>query len=108
MKRAGLLVVTAGVVLLALAPARAQFAIPGIDLHGDSTVPPEVQEKREEIDRAYRINKGSLPEQQGATDPWANMRSPDEGKPAAAAKPAAKRTAKPATASTQKKPAAQQ
>src|SRR6476659_940842 len=88
--------------LLAIAlavPARAQFALPGLDLHNDERVDPETQEKRDQVDRAYRATKGTLPSQQSSTDPWANMRGADEAKPAA--KPAAK--PKPATASTQKK-----
>jgi hypothetical protein len=111
MRHAGLLTVTVAGALLALAaPAAAQLPMPGLDLHPDTTVAPEVQEKRDEIDRAYRNTKGSLPAQQqsGAVDPWANMRSADEAKPAAKPKAAAKPAAKPATASAQKKPAAAQ
>jgi hypothetical protein len=80
-------------------PARAQFALPGLDLHKDERVAPEVQEKRDQVDRAYRDTKGTLPSQQSASDPWANMRGADEARPAV--KPAAK--PKPATASNQKK-----
>jgi hypothetical protein len=111
MRHAGLLTVAVAGALLALAtPAAAQLPMPGLDLHPDTTVAPEVQEKRDEIDRAYRNTKGSLPAQQqsGAVDPWANMRSADEAKPAAKPKAAAKPAAKPATASAQKKPAAAQ
>ena len=61
---------------------------------------PRELERREEVDRAYRATKGSLPAQAGTVDPWANMRGAEETKPAP--KPAQKQSA-----TTQKKKPAQ-
>jgi len=51
-------------------------------------------ERREEVDRAYRATKGTLPVQAGTVDPWANMRGTEETKPAA--RPASSPKKKPA------------
>jgi hypothetical protein len=58
---------------------------------GRSAVDEATEEKRREIEEAYKKVTKSTPAQtqaQAANDPWANMRGPEEHKPAA--KPAAK------------------
>jgi hypothetical protein len=108
MSFAGLKLCT-GVAVLTLAfagIAAAQSAAPtmgsdgpglGIDLNASPNVDPETAEKRREIERAYRNATQKIPPAQTAgSDPWANMRGADEGKPAA------KSTAKSATRTTQK------
>jgi hypothetical protein len=100
--------------LLAAAPAAAQtqsasgetgssaMGIPGFNLGGSEEVDPATAEKRKEIEDAYRRVTKSQPAQAAATnDPWANMRSADE------AKPAAKPAAKPVARTAQKKKPAQ-
>jgi hypothetical protein len=54
----------------------------GINL-GDDQVDEATLEKRREIEKAYKDAIRSNPPQQAAkNDPWANMRGPDEQKPA--------------------------
>jgi hypothetical protein len=61
---------------------------------------PNVLERRDAVDRQYRATRGSLPEQAGTVDPWANMRGAEEIKPAA-------KSAQKQSASTPKKKPAQ-
>jgi hypothetical protein len=67
---------------------------------GETSVDEKTKTKREEAERAYKDAIKKTPAETKATannDPWANMRGPDEQKPAA--KPAARTAQK-------KKPAA--
>ena len=101
MKRAGLICASLTVLaapLLFAAPASAQLVpgangmpAPGLEIGVDRT-DPATKEKRREIERAYRDATAKIPAQAAGNDPWANMRGPNETKPAPA--PAVKTTQK--------------
>ena len=46
---------------------------------GGTYVDPATAQKRREIERAYRAATQKIPTQEGNNDPWAGMRSADEG-----------------------------
>lgn len=74
----------------------------GIGLGSGPVVDEATIEKRKEIEEAYKRTTQNQPAAANAVnDPWANMRGPEERKPAA--RPAAKSAAK--TAQQKKKPA---
>jgi len=70
--------VVAGAILMSFsADALAQFSTPGISLDRERPrLSKEEQEKRKEIDDAYRSTIDKLPDKKKPTDPWGDMRSP--------------------------------
>ena len=60
----------------------------GVNLLGPDKRPDyEAEQRRQEIERAYRAATQNIPEQKATNDPWGNMRSVPQAKPAVATKP---------------------
>ena len=83
-------IICAAVVFALLAgPAYAQAIVPRYGDVDQKKSPQEIETERE-TERAYKKSLGNIPDQ-GATDPWGNVRSDSAPKAAAKAAPA-KRT----------------
>ena len=74
------LIAAAAIVISFAGSASAQISMPGISLSGDRPLTKEEQEKRKEIDDAYKsaINKvpDKVPDKKKPADPWGDMRLP--------------------------------
>ena len=77
------------VIALLAGPAYAQGIVPRYGEVDQKKSPQEIETERE-TERAYKKSLGNIPDQ-GATDPWGNVRSDSAPKAAAKAAPA-KRT----------------
>ena len=71
--------VAAGVIVMSLTTdaALAQLSMPALRLDNDRRLTKEEQEKRKEVDDAYRSAIDKLPDKKKpSADPWGDMRSP--------------------------------
>jgi len=70
--------IAAGAIGIAFAGnARAQISMPAMNLSGDRPqLTKEEQEKRKEVDNAYKSAINKLPDKKKPVDPWGDVRSP--------------------------------
>ena len=98
MRHVALFAVAAAALALLAGRADAQMGVGGggpaatMPLNETKKVDEATQERRDQVDRNYRAVRGSIPAQEVAIDPWANMRGTNETKPAP--KPAQPKSAK--------------
>jgi hypothetical protein len=69
--------VAAGVIVISSGgDALAQLSMPALPLDSERRLTKEEQEKRKEVDDAYKATINKLPDKKKPADPWGDMRSP--------------------------------